>query len=203
MRIFNMIRRKLQERSGFTLSETLVTVLILLMVSAIVAGGVPAAANAYYKVIDAANAQLLLSETVMKLRSELSVATEVENADGSASSGTDKVLITYTSGSNSGGASGWKKQLLSSTDGIKTKPVVKSAGVDEDVPLAQNNPQPLVPGKMSGAVQSGTSLVTSCDSITYTDGVFTITNLKVTKGTSTLAQIGQMKIQNLIPKFSD
>ena len=37
-------RKKARSRSGFTLAETLLAVLILLMVSAITAAGIPAAA---------------------------------------------------------------------------------------------------------------------------------------------------------------
>ena len=66
--------RKLKKSAGFTLAETLITVLILLMVSSVVAGGVPAAANAYRKAVDAANAHVLMSTTVNALRSELSTA---------------------------------------------------------------------------------------------------------------------------------
>ena len=69
---------KLKRAAGFTLAETLMTVLILLMVSAVVAGGMPAAMNAYRKAVDAANAQLLLSTTVNALRDELSTAWDVE-----------------------------------------------------------------------------------------------------------------------------
>lgn len=80
--------QKLKKRAGFTLAETLITVLILLMVSAVVAGGVPAAANAYGKAVDAANAQVLLSTTVNALRSELSTAWGV-------SADTDKNELIY------------------------------------------------------------------------------------------------------------
>ena len=66
--------QKLKNSAGFTLAETLITVLILLMVSSVVAGGVPAAANAYRKAVDAANAHVLLSTTVNALRSVLSTA---------------------------------------------------------------------------------------------------------------------------------
>ena len=61
-------------RAGFTLAEVLIAMLILLMVTAVVAGGIPVAANAYYKVVDGANAQLLLSTTATLLRDELGTA---------------------------------------------------------------------------------------------------------------------------------
>ena len=86
---------KLKRAAGFTLAETLMTVLILLMVSAVVAGGMPAAMNAYHKAVDAANAQLLLSTTVNALRDELSTAWDVE---------VNGTTITYQS-SDTGGKS--------------------------------------------------------------------------------------------------
>ena len=70
--------RKLNNRSGFTLAELLVTILILLMVSAVVAEGLPAAVNAYRKAVDASNAQILLSTTVNALRGELSTAWDIK-----------------------------------------------------------------------------------------------------------------------------
>lgn len=82
------LRKKLKGGGGFTLAETLIALMILLMVSAVVAAGVPLAANAYRKVVDSANADLLLSTTMTRLRSELAYASEV-SCDGTA--------ITYTS----------------------------------------------------------------------------------------------------------
>ena len=72
------VLRNLNNKSGASLAEMLITVLILLMVSSVVAGGVPAAARAYQKAVDAANAHALLSTTVNALRSELSTAWGVD-----------------------------------------------------------------------------------------------------------------------------
>ena len=57
-----------------SLAETLMAVLILLLVSSVIAVGIPAAANAYRNAVDAANAQALFSTTVNALRSEFSAA---------------------------------------------------------------------------------------------------------------------------------
>lgn len=81
---------KLKNRSGFTLAETLLAVLILLMVSGIVATGVPVARNVYEKTVVAANAQVLLSTTATALRDELGTAWEVAVVNDSKS-------ITYFS----------------------------------------------------------------------------------------------------------
>ena len=58
------IKKKLKGKSGFTLAETLLAVLILLLVSTIVANGIPVARNVYNNVIIGANAQMLLSTAV-------------------------------------------------------------------------------------------------------------------------------------------
>lgn len=61
-------------RRGFTLAETLLAVLILLLSSAIVAAGIPAAKSAYEKVVLASNAEVLLSTAMSSLRNELGTA---------------------------------------------------------------------------------------------------------------------------------
>ena len=66
--------KKIRDAHGFTLAETLLAVLILLMVSGIVAAGIPVAKKAYEKVVLAADAQLLLSTTVAELRDEIGTA---------------------------------------------------------------------------------------------------------------------------------
>lgn len=70
--------RKLKEKRGFTLGETLVAVLILLMVVGVIGGAIPAAGKAYVKVVDGANAQILLSTAMTVLRDELSTASDIK-----------------------------------------------------------------------------------------------------------------------------
>lgn len=69
--------QKLKSNSGMTLAETLLAVLILLMVSSIVATGIPVAQNAYEKVILSSNAEMLLSTSLTALRGELSTAKHI------------------------------------------------------------------------------------------------------------------------------
>jgi hypothetical protein len=76
--------------------------LILLLVSTIVATGMPAAKNAYEKIIVAANAQVLLSTSATALRDELGTSWDVKiDDDTSKTSGT---FVTYNS-SDSGAKS--------------------------------------------------------------------------------------------------
>ena len=75
------LKQKLHNKSGFTLAETLLAVLILLLVSAIVATGIPSAKNAYEKVVLASNAEVLLSTTISSLRNELGTAQDVTTND--------------------------------------------------------------------------------------------------------------------------
>ena len=82
MRIHKKLKRS---QAGFTLAETLIAILILLMVSAIVAGAIPTASNVYVKTVDAANAQVVLSTAVTALRDELGTAT-IKKVDASEKS---------------------------------------------------------------------------------------------------------------------
>jgi prepilin-type N-terminal cleavage/methylation domain-containing protein len=86
--------QKLKREAGFTFSEVLVAVTILVMISA---AALPAALNAYRNAVDAANAHMLLSTTVEALRDELSTAWNV-------SVDSDAKTITYQS-SDTGGQS--------------------------------------------------------------------------------------------------
>ena len=76
------MRYKISNKRAFTLAETLLAVLILLLVSTIVATGIPAAKNAYEKVVLASNTQVLLSTTISSLRNELGSAKDITVVDG-------------------------------------------------------------------------------------------------------------------------
>lgn len=72
---------KTENRKGFSLTELLAAVLILSMVSAVVAGGIPVAKDAYEKITLSANAQVMLSTAISALRNELGTATQVKVTD--------------------------------------------------------------------------------------------------------------------------
>lgn len=75
-------KNRIRNRKGFTLAETMLAVLILVLVSSIVAAGMPAAKRAYEKVVLAGNSELLLSTAVSTLRDELGTAWDVQSATG-------------------------------------------------------------------------------------------------------------------------
>lgn len=64
--------------AGFTLTEMLVTTLILALVSTLMATGIPVAIDTYQKVVKTSNAQLALSTTVSIVKNELGLATDVQ-----------------------------------------------------------------------------------------------------------------------------
>lgn len=74
MVLFHRLKRK----DGFSIGELLVATLIMLMVSSVVAGGIPVARDAYIKVTVGANSQVLLSTAITALRNELGTASEVK-----------------------------------------------------------------------------------------------------------------------------
>ncbi len=81
-----LMKKKVKNKHGFTLAETLLAVLILMLVSTIVATGIPAAKNAYEKVVLASNAEALFSTAITSLRNELGTAKNIE---------VDGTTITY------------------------------------------------------------------------------------------------------------
>ena len=72
-----VLKKLRKSRAGFSLAETLIAILILLMVSAIAGGAIPAASQVYTKTVDVANAQILISTAMNMLRNELGTAQEV------------------------------------------------------------------------------------------------------------------------------
>ena len=71
------IKGKFKNTSGFSFAEMLFALLIVLMVSTIVAAGIPSAQEAYFKVLRSANAQVLLSTVATELRDEFTLANNI------------------------------------------------------------------------------------------------------------------------------
>ena len=154
--------RNRRAAAGFSLAETLMAVLILLMVSAVVAAGMPMAKNAYDKAIDAANAHTLLSTTVTMLRSELGDATYISG--GGVNGEGKSVPIVYRSS-----RTGVRTTL---SNGTETAQGIQCGGA------------PLV------SVAAATSrLHTEFKSIKYENGVYTVKDLCVKRGDTVISSL--------------
>ncbi len=95
MNIKEKLKQKLNSRSGFTLTEMLLATIILLLVSLIVATGIPVAREAYEKVVLASNADIILSTTISSFRNELGMA-YVEPEIGSITALSDGTAASNT-----------------------------------------------------------------------------------------------------------
>ena len=156
--------RKLKKCRGFTLAETLLAIMIRLMVSIIVATGIPAAREAYEKVILASNAEVLLSTTISTLQGELGTAQDIHTPDT-----TGNTAITYFNT-----ARGNSSQIY--VDDTKRIQFRRYYSEDDMVDPAFSEPTQLI------TQQTETSgLYVSYDSAAYDEekGVLTITNLAV------------------------
>ena len=162
-----------KDRRGFTLGETLLAVLILLMVTAVAAGGIPAAARAYTQVVDAANAQVLLSTAATRLREELGTATQVACSD---------TAITYV---NSAGS---RSVLdLGSEEGLE------GITLQEYADLGEGSFTHLLVSREA----AGKNLTLSYGKPTYSAGVVTIPELTVSQDGKTLARLERLCVRVL------
>lgn len=193
--------RKLHKTGGFTLTELMATMVILLLVAGIVAAGIPAAARAYVKVVDAANAQVLLSTTMTVLRDELGQATKVNVASTTTGEGDGAVTeytITYR-----GGNTGSETVLENGTNGIVIREYLDDAfdptdGMSDEMKEAienARNGRPLVTAAAAGRLRSSDSLRTSFGRVDYADGLFTIHDLTVWKDGLEAAKMEQYQIR--------
>lgn len=157
-----MSKKLRKNRSGFSLSETLIAILILLMVSAIVAGALPTASSVFTKTVDTANAQILMSTAITVLRDELGTATRINE-------GTYTTFVEYMSG-----ATGSWSKLEITQDGLQI-----SSGKSE----ASNGSTNYKDVRMLVSDKAATSkMQVFCESITKnSDGTITVNNLAVRK----------------------
>lgn len=179
-----------------TLVETLATTLILLMVSGIVAAGIPVAKSVYGRIVMASNAEVLLSTTISTLRNELSTAREVQV--GKRNGDAPNTIITYYSESNNA-----TSKIFSADSGDKiTKSNAAGTALEEVAvfPLHAIAYQRYVssdPSMNDGpttylvSTEASTGdLYVAFDSVTYANGIITFHNLSVnrTNGTTGLAK---------------
>ena len=162
------VMKKLNNCEGFTLAETLMTVLILVMVAGVVAGGIPAAVTAYSKAVDAANAQVLISTTVNALRGELTTAKDVH-----FNSGGDLIYISSSTGS--------KTKLYTDTDKTEETILVQDfLTFDESGPQKGAKPRRLV-SKSAATKNLQITYESAAWAEGQTDEVLVFKDLKVTR----------------------
>ena len=154
---------------GFTLAETLLAVLILLMVSTIVANGIPAAKSAYENVVLAANAEVFMSTSISTLRNEIATAKDIK-VDGTTVSYFNPTRGTYS------------RIVLDSSSGIQLQryynyftPRPIPSGTPEPSPAPSVTPtlEPLV---FSSSTEK---FYLTCSAIVFENGVIKFRELQV------------------------
>ena len=78
-----------------TLAEMLISILLLLLVTASIGGAMPSIVAVYTKAMDAGNAEMLTSTAINKLRDELDLCRAVKSFTG-AEEQKEKTLLAYT-----------------------------------------------------------------------------------------------------------
>ena len=171
-----VIRKKLTKRKGFSLAETLIAILILLMVSSIVAAAVPTASKVYMKTVDAANAQVLLSTVMTELRNELSDATIESPEDGAVEPTT---TITYKNGNG-----GYRELSLVSTGDIDKRGILLTIRkLDPATGQITTSTASTDKRMLVNSTAATGDLVVSYTGASFANGVLTFTGLSVTKMT--------------------
>lgn len=92
-RIHRRLRDKIHSEEGFTLSETLMTVVLIGLITMAMAGGIVAAKNVYQRISLRADAQTLLATTVSAVTEDLSSVSACDALQSSGSSQTEAALI--------------------------------------------------------------------------------------------------------------
>lgn len=202
-------REKLRSRNGFTLAETLLAVLILLLVSVIVATGMPAAKNAYEKVVVASNAQALLSTAATSLRNELGTAWNViiDDDTSKTKAGTAGSSVTYNS-ANTGGLSKIDKDADTGITLQEYKKVSVFNVTDKNF-LNNNDKSSLTQSRSlvsekTGSGDSSGKLIVTYESVSYKEDCVVFSNLSAgTNAYPNLAVIETLTIPVISAKSED
>ena len=191
--------KKPNNSAGFTLTETLVAVLILVLMTA---AALPAAMNAYRNAVDAANAEVLLSTTVNALRSELSTAWNVTDKETAALSDKDSALVVKegTVITFSSAETGNQSQIFVDTSGTAGRIMLLEYGVRtgddngwlQEDKLKTSAARPLVSDAMRQTTRNSSEhmTVTYDEVSTADDGTYVIIkNLTVKRGENEIAKM--------------
>lgn len=178
-RAMKKLVQKLNRGAGFTFSEMMVAIVILVMISAM---ALPAALNAYQNAVDAANAHVLLSTTVNALRGELSTARDVKVSEKT---------ITYQD-SDTGGQS--VLSLATAPFTIQEYNDFNSKWLDSNATVtAKPNSRLLVTAAMSRETKNPNSNMTvtlnDTGKVEKKDGYIVITGLEVKRGDTVITKM--------------
>ena len=181
-------KHKIRNRKGFTLAETLLAVLILLLVSSVVAAGMPAVKQAYEKVVLASNAELMLSTAVATLRDELGTAWDVQEVAGG---------VTYFSADTTN-----RSKLYVESGTIKLYEYSETTAAEDLLGITK---KASAERELVYHAKDDTALKLVCDSIALdsTPNTVVVTGLCVKNGDSVVAQWdGKTAVVLKIPVFS-
>ncbi len=157
-----LLSRENRKRQGFSLSETLVAILIVLLVASVVAAGMPAAEKAYFKVMESANAQMLLSTMLTEFRNELSTAKDITVTSGT---------INYTNPITGSSSIAFAVDPETEKLGISLSTYDELQAKDDKVVKER----PFV----SDATKTGSLYMDEAPTVAYADGIVTISNIKI------------------------
>ncbi len=186
------IRQKLNKR-GFSLAEMLLAMLIMLLVSLIMASGIPAVKNAYEKVVVAANADVYLSTTVTALRNELATAKDIKvNGDSISFYHLARGAVSKIE-KDSGNNNQISIQRYADSTELEGISLIEPTSTPTK-PLT-SDPIPLV--VVGSELGSWDDLYVTYDSVSYSGGIITFTNLAVKRksGGNDPASISSFKIR--------
>lgn len=203
MKLLRKIKIKGKAQSGFTLVEMLMTVLILSMVSAVVAGGLPMAVSAYTNVVNTANAESLLSTAMTRLRDELGTASHVtreENgisyrrSDGSAA----KIYLGVLNETGDRTNEGESDDRDERTDDQPKMLIQEYIGINLPEGTDRNQfTHPLVVAETSNE-----NLYVKYSNLSYKDGILSFTGLVVERDGNALTKPQDFKIRVLTDSIS-
>lgn len=188
---FPRLRARLASRAGFTLTELLATIAILVILGGAINAILPLAQRSYSSVMDNGNAEALLTTTADRLRDELSMATEIlieepSTAEKAAGATNQISYLSGKTGSVARIANGKDLGASYASLGIVRQFYTPYAGEGETDP----DPQALVPSLASIGMQTSYGNVTCT-----TDGIIEFSDIKVTKDGKTLTSLDSLKVR--------
>ena len=164
-----LMTKKLRSVGGFSLSELLLTMLIILLMTQLTVDGIPAVRRAYNRAVDAANAEVYLNTTIIALRSRLSLAYDAQSND-------ENTELTYTDPEIG------RCKIRNSENGIQIQVYL---GIDMTaLPVTK----PLAPDTAEGFISSYSKIEYTKDE-SANKASFTITGLTVKKDGEELANL--------------